>query len=229
MRWRRRILIGLIGGVAATLVVSWSCALWSSETAYTRWDSIMHDRQPPPSWPADVPAEWLIEPHPDHPGLLRADYVDISGFGFGRGKCAVGRVYGGSGTVFQHWVVYWRAGWPLKSLQCEGRLDRPGPRTGMRGGLPTPAWLSPIHREGLWDMVMDGDFLPLVPMWPGFLVDAALYGAATVLLVSGFASARRAVWRRAGRCASCGYDRSSLASLESPCPECGTVPGPASN
>jgi hypothetical protein len=228
MRWRWLLLIAVTSGVIATYAVAWGCALWSKETTDQRWDSFDHDHQPPPSWPAEVPAAWLVDPHSESAGQLRADYEEIGGLGLAHGKCAVGRVYGGSGTVFQHWLVYWRAGLPFKALQCEGVQEYPGPRGSMYGGVPAPAWLRPIDRTNIWDMVMEGNYMPLLPRWPGFLVDVALYGCAVLLFLAGLGSARRFIRHAAGRCSTCGYDRRGLVGgADAKCPECGTVPAAA--
>jgi len=64
--------------------------------------------------------------------------------------------------------------------------------------------------------------LPVVPLWPGFAVDAVFYGAPVAVAWRLFASLRRRPRVGRGWCASCGYD---LRGIEThACPECGTRP-----
>jgi hypothetical protein len=60
-----------------------------------------------------------------------------------------------------------------------------------------------------------------VPLWPVIV----LAGAATLVLWR--PESERGRRKRLGLCRSCGYDRRGLAP-DAPCPECGTVPPPAS-
>ncbi len=66
--------------------------------------------------------------------------------------------------------------------------------------------------------------VPLIPLWPGFLLNALIWGS-PVLLIPAARGLRRARRRRRGLCPRCAYDlkTGSLAS----CPECGPL-GPLS-
>jgi len=61
--------------------------------------------------------------------------------------------------------------------------------------------------------------LPLVPIWPGFLINTLSYAAIWFTLFFGFGSAKRAIRRKRGRCPRCGYDLRG--ALENGCSECG--------
>jgi len=64
-------------------------------------------------------------------------------------------------------------------------------------------------------------FLPLRPIWPGFLINTLLYGATLWLLFFGFAMMRRYRRRRRGACPYCRYPRGA----SDVCSECGrTLP-----
>jgi hypothetical protein len=121
----------------------------------------------------------------------------------------------------------WRAGWPLAALR--GRLT-PASLTDAQPNQFRPPWnggegmlrfrdATPRISigDGLW---LTGHLFPLIPIWPNFLIDAALYAAGWwgVLLAAG--RVRVAVRRRRDRCVGCGYDVRSLPA-GAPCPECG--------
>ena len=115
------------------------------------------------------------------------------------------------------------AGWPWRALRSDdyaatGRRDgrmsilARTPRASLPGGLVVPS-RSPI--PGLADFA-----LPLLPLWPGFLINTLFYA---LLLFGAWrlpGVLRRAVRRRRGRCVGCGYDRQGL-DTDAPCPECG--------
>lgn len=62
--------------------------------------------------------------------------------------------------------------------------------------------------------------LPLTPIVPGLAVNTALYGVPWWLLLFAPGVVRRALRRRRGACAACGYDRRGIAA-GAVCPECG--------
>jgi hypothetical protein len=103
--------------------------------------------------------------------------------------------------------------------------------------LASESWMikAPTFRPGLWPMqyreVLRGNLvlaettsgrtiMPLRPVWGGLAADVALWSAGWLVLLRGFEIGRAARRRRAGRCASCGYDRRGL-DAGAACPECG--------
>jgi hypothetical protein len=121
-----------------------------------------------------------------------------------------------------------RSGWPCPALSCAGQWTLEG----HAAGLTDFVWRWGVQVPELPDVVgvkkMDGPLplnklqrpLPLHPLWPGFVVDAALYGGIAYVLAFAPGAARRAWRRRRGCCHSCGYDLRS--SPKGPCPECGS-------
>lgn len=64
--------------------------------------------------------------------------------------------------------------------------------------------------------------LPIVPVWRGFALSTAIYGAPYLALAFGIGWLRRR--RRRGKCPKCLYNLAGLPQ-NSPCPECGSVVG----
>ncbi|MFI4915896.1 MAG: hypothetical protein ACIAS6_05235 [Phycisphaerales bacterium JB060] len=102
------------------------------------------------------------------------------------------------------------------------------PTLSLHGGFDPLGWRAPA-------MVMPGQTiatrnpvdrfaLPLLPLWPGFLINTLFYA---LLLFSAWrlpGVLRRVVRRRRGRCVGCGYDRGGL-DPDAACPECGAHVG----
>ena len=106
-------------------------------------------------------------------------------------------------------VVVTRSGWPIRALES---------RRYSFGYREMEEWPGDVH--GL-SLACFPD--PLIPLWPGFALDTALYAAAWYLLIFTPLPLIRAGRRRfrvsRGMCGSCGYDLN--ASTNRPCPECG--------
>ncbi len=128
-----------------------------------------------------------------------------------------------------------RAGWPMHAMMTEQYAIGPRPpiervqdmplislRHGLRGGLilhhlPQHPLLHPLGHHSL----------PLVPVWPGFAVNAAFYAACVATLWLAAATTHHILGtkrrrRKRGQCEACGYD---LTGLEQ-CPECGSPAAP---
>lgn len=114
-------------------------------------------------------------------------------------------------------------GWPWPALRCEdyeathahggtGYMVAKTPKASLRGGL---VFVSPSRNPFL-----DRFALPLLPLWPGFLLNTFFYALLLFALIRTPRVLRRAVRRRGGRCDRCGYDRQGL-DPDAACPECG--------
>lgn len=64
--------------------------------------------------------------------------------------------------------------------------------------------------------------LPLLPIWPGILVDTAVFAAIWWVLFAGVFLLRSHRRRRRGLCARCGYDLQHTHRGQL-CPECGAI------
>lgn len=129
-----------------------------------------------------------------------------------------------SGWVNTHLPIV-RAGWPALSVSSEARLavddtlpprhsgpyweyDRSWPAA-LAWGLPTGQlgrWLGVHHR------------VPIVPLWPGFLLNTLVYATLALACIALAHRIKRQSHTRRGLCTNCGY---TLTSLQT-CPECGT-------
>lgn len=99
-------------------------------------------------------------------------------------------------------------GWPLRSLSYTSQ------HVPDLNSLPRTYSTSYLGR---WSLAPDFQ-VPLIPLWPGFLLNALIWGS-PVLLVPLVKGRRRARRERRGLCARCGYDlRSGSLTV---CPECG--------
>jgi hypothetical protein len=109
-------------------------------------------------------------------------------------------------------------GWPMEAL---GRTQRAAwsTRTGEPLSKPLPWWASGIDLPLPPNSAGDVAALSLVPLWPGFAFDAALYGTPVFLLWSAHPFLRKRGRVRRGACAACGYDLRG--STGGTCPECG--------
>ncbi len=85
-------------------------------------------------------------------------------------------------------------------------------------GIQLPDWTSDDGWER-WPRV-----LPLVPYWPGFIKNSALFAALWCCGLFAVPALRRKLRTRRGLCAQCGYDRKGIPSGNR-CPECGGLSG----
>jgi len=187
---KRRLAIAavcLVLGAIVNVLVAWGLGLWSP----TSRQEVPHPVVQP--WPCTVPDGW-----PEVSGLSVYRGIGIE-FRIATGLREEQLLQGGAPSFCGAFV--YESGWPVHAL---GYTSLNG--TGTMPGGTNIGCLS--TRAGM---------LPLVPLWPGIVINAVFYGVLLWLAGLGFASIRRARRRRRGRCAWCGYE---LAGLEQ-CPECG--------
>jgi len=201
-RWLARTLICLILGATTTVAVAWGCAVWSHHPVRVVEMAAAND------WPA-APANWSSG---------RVSIVTYHSFGATQHRAQqLSRGYPGLRTQ-----AMMRFGLPSRALYYERHRDEPFEVTiGPLGYDPPTDW-----REGLMIPFRDQmelrnreRFLPTRVHGPGFLIDTLLYAAIWFGVFFGFASAKRFISTKRGRCPRCGYDlRGQLAQG---CPECG--------
>jgi hypothetical protein len=191
-----RLLLFALIGAAATVLVAWGCAAFSSVQR-------LHGTPAPaagwPNWLA-IPSSW---PSPRNVYVRSAAGMSVRSLHFfdryGETRMRTRRRF----DVHVHDL-----GWPSLAMRyaIASASERPAVHISpLNGGLPVPARSAPWRR------------LPLRMIPTGFAVDTAFWGGAAVLVWSVPGFVRRGVRRRRGRCVRCGYELKGLAV----CPECG--------
>ena len=106
-------------------------------------------------------------------------------------------------------ISHFRSGWPLLSLHGAICTDAAGPHPN------PPHTLIRLGGGGIFCL------LPVVPLWPGFIVNTLFYALILWLLIPGPFILRRHIRVKRGCCPKCGYDLRGAPSGGGGCPECG--------
>jgi hypothetical protein len=109
------------------------------------------------------------------------------------------------------------SGWPCLCMSSRRTQKADASQPEVHGALPVLAASS----YTTFSTDPDRGALPLIPIWPGFLANTALYAIPWTLLL-GFGPARRSLRRRRGLCPACAYDLRATPP-GAPCPECGPI------
>jgi hypothetical protein len=112
--------------------------------------------------------------------------------------------------------VYSAVGWPVPCLTFSGQFIETRDRKSY--------WRLSLRESQIGADYFDGQ-LPIVPVWGGLAVDAALIAITIVVGSYGAKAVRRRHWRRQGSCPKCQY--SLYAGGCTGCPECGWNRSPA--
>ncbi len=212
LRWARRIAIFLLLGAIANVAVAWGCVFAHTNTSW--YDSEWYKCQ------ARSPADALIVLITEKWGYSHVCPTDIPEERFRDSPHLFLRDY--SGRMW--WKVlprdtqpeFWRhlaSGWPMLTLAAHFECTV-GDESDIhvRYGIVADAAslrdaFSPIYPT----------VLPYRPLWIGFLVNTALYGAVLAMLLYSPGRVRRSIRRRRGLCTVCAYP----CGASPVCTECG--------
>lgn len=127
-----------------------------------------------------------------------------------------GSVWWPSGAVTRDNSFGIKTGWPSPSMMGWREWNE-DPDSGKLSF--EDHWALSILAARHTGIVNDFPLLPLRPVWPGFLLDTALFAALAAALSLTTDALKRSRRKRRGACANCGYPRASGEH----CPECGGV------
>jgi len=190
----------LVIGLASSLATTWIIAFalnkgWAPTVAFD-------ETVTPPRWHVDVRpmVEKIPAPTPPPRKTIRS-----VGWGYDL------EITDGDNFLAHAFTGNARVGWPVRSLQWFEAFEVSRPLedlSGVRAG---------VRLQGRFSHVFGMNRLPLIPVWPGFLIGVALHAGAWWLADGLRRWAVRSRRTRRGRCPSCGYDLSGFET----CPECG--------
>ena len=207
------------------MVVNIGVAWWFAALTAADLDSseVAHIDLAGDEWPFDAPDEWP-PPQSRAVGHFNAgstsDVWTHSPF--------EERAEGENGSDVYPFLYVWmqsRSGWPMRSLRQQViskhwmENDKPSSSSRDEGSYQIPTWCRPTMSMFRGDDVISWD-VPLIPLWPGFAVNTALYAALAAVPLLGLPIARRRRRRRIGKCVECGYELAAAAI----CAECGHHP-----
>lgn len=223
-RWRRlvrTVTLFLTLGALCTVAIAWAlCAMGSAPVTGQRNGTRSAAFVGPLVWPVQVPSDW---PPPNllDSRLGRGLRMDV-------GEAAVGEnrgPYGALQLLTHYRIVSVRSGWPLLAMHTrtlivqgsdgEERIDR-------TPAVPLPFWFQQ-YIDGISEGYGVTRSLPIVPIWPAFILNALAYAAAFWLMLRVRGTVRAFARSRRGQCMNCGYPKGS----SDVCTECGEPVSPA--
>jgi hypothetical protein len=221
------ILVLLLLGASVNVLVAWGAVLWTKpvddafilSTAFSTHPAIM---RPATAAERTKLIDRVLNRQPKAPdisgnverGGVSWCMTDVEGF---RDVPRGGRT--------QSWIDYpivrVSAGWPFRSLDHwrmrhqNASFRQFDSNEGIR-----------IHSTSgaSWWLRQRRTWLPLHPIWPGFLAGTTFYAA--IFWTGSLATNRMRRRRRKGCCAACGYDQRGRSPNANVCPECGTATSP---
>lgn len=215
-----------LGGVALTVLTAWLLPVAISlNPPAANYSNVARPLQP---WPDAVPATWPSQ----------CDYAQSTDSGVNQRTIASSGQPSATTTYYE--LNVHRVGFPMRALarsECATRgLTPPGitpPPPTIMTFSTGPTARTVIFNGNIYNFSRgpwhDGlglndpripKFLPIRPLWPGFLINTLFYTAVLyTLLVTkrSFTYSRRYLKHH---CPTCGYDLKGLTT----CPECGKLP-----
>lgn len=222
--WNQRTLWSLVAGFLLTVATSWLCAFSFYRVEREELEfTVRNVDRAAFAWPGPVPARWTRNPIP-------VDAVPARQYRLSLGKLVSITELTYKTAAVQHPITeaFIRTTWglPFPSLSYD-RLWTASPF-----GNPTFANQATMPHRGFEFYGFDGnvpraEFLevaifPLMPWWPGFVLNTLFYAACSWLLAAGLARFRASRRLSRGQCPKCKYPIGTTPV----CSECGfAVPG----
>jgi len=207
LRWARRIAIFLLLGAIVNVAIAWGFAL-TQDAADAASDEFLYSHVDEPRWcfitVRDSGSEFIV--------ASRFPFADV-GWKYVPLAVPSWSMIAEKPIVrpeLDHKMWFEAArGWPWLSMAGHLQLREDWEM------IEESHWAIPLDTPK--PLFLGGRFLPLRPLWPGFVVNTILYAVVLWMALAGSVALRR--WRRIGRkrCPACGYPRGT-----SPvCTECG--------
>ncbi len=196
MLWRMAISLAL--GAIVTVLVAWRCHRFA-------WMDGKRTKIENPTWPTRVPRTW-----PEVPRW--GERTENGSIAFSRYVKHWPETRG----VVEHAMIVYESGWPRRAMirylpVVGGAWPPKVPDIGMlQLGVPTPFTLQ-------WRNLPNANYLPILPLWPGFAINTIFYGTFAFAALAGTSALRRRRRFNRGLCVQCAYPRTG-GDL---CPECG--------
>jgi hypothetical protein len=201
-----RVAISLALGAMINVLVAWRCHRFG-------WMEGKRTKIENPMWPIRVPSSWPHEPR-------WGEWTEAGSIAFSRFIKHWPESRGG----VEHAVIVYESGWPrramIRYLPVVGGSSPPKvPDIGMLHlGVPSPFNLQSTN-------IPHANYLPVLPLWPGFAINTIFYGTFVFAAMAGASALKRRRRIKRGLCVQCAYPITGLTR----CPECGLSTAPATH
>jgi hypothetical protein len=223
-RCARRAAFALVIGMVVNIGVAWWFAALTMADLSDAASDVSRFDLAGDEWPFDAPDEWPL-PQSRAVGHFNAGSSSDVWAHSPLDERADGK-HGSDAHPFLYMWTRWRSGWPIRSLERRYvskhwmENDQPNSSSRGEGTYRVPTWCRRMMSKLRGDEVISWD-LPLIPLWPGFAGNTAVYAALASIPLLGLPMARRRRRHRAGKCVECGYELAGAGI----CAECGHPPG----
>jgi hypothetical protein len=230
-----KLILCLVLGVLTTIIVAWTCALLVTPQimrSNAPWYGVGYVEREDVRWWfgrkqgfGSIEMNWSAvhlspasQPSPTNPNAKLFPYWSV------HDRFIPERL--SDDAQYQIEFIEEARGWPLVALRSWRKVHTTGVVGNATGALQYLMMRNTLDQAGRVELrgwmkrsPVDDRSLPLLPVWPGFLADTAIFTAAWFALLASPHMLRGGVRRLRGRCPRCAYQlRGGLAGG---CPECG--------